>query len=148
MRKIILVIISVAILIQFVPVPRENPLSVPENEISVDAQTKSILERSCYNCHSNKTEWPAYSYVAPVSWFIVNHVSEGRKELNFSEWHNYSEKRKNKKIEEITEEINEDKMPLSSYLLLHSEAELSQEEKQIIKDGIKALSMTHQIQRD
>jgi hypothetical protein len=148
MRKIILAVISVLVLIQFIPVKRDNPLSEPANEIPINAETKLIIVRSCYDCHSNKTIWPIYSYVAPVSWFVSNHVTNGRKHLNFSEWNSYPEKRKNKKLEEIVEEINEGGMPLPSYLILHSDAKLSQNDKQLIKTEINALVSTKHIQTE
>lgn len=98
-----------------------NVYDVPENVIN-------ILENSCYDCHSNNTNYPWYSQVQPIRLIMDHHVEEGKEELNFSEFANYSERRKRNKMRAISEQIEKSKMPLSSYLWLHSNAELSTEE--------------------
>lgn len=139
MKKILLGVLAVLVLIQIIPVNRENPESDPGNEITADTDVKQILNKACYDCHSNQTKWPVYSYVAPVSWLISNHVNEGRSHLNFSEWANYSEKRKNKKLEEIIEETSEGEMPLTSYVLGHPSARLSSQEFDQLKQWANSM---------
>ncbi len=85
----------------------------------------SLLQNSCYDCHSNNTNYPWYAEVAPLSWMIAHHVDEGKEELNFSEWNTFSKKRKKKKIKEMIEELEEREMPLKSYIPMHPEAKLS-----------------------
>ena len=116
--------------IQFVPVERTNPEI--EDEVEWNAsETKQLVKRACFDCHSNETEWPWYSYIAPISWRVTEHVSHGREHLNFSEWN-----RPNEDLEEIKEKVEEGKMPLWDYLLMHSDAKLSDEEKAALLRGL------------
>ena len=78
MNKVFLIIISVILLIQLIPINQDNPEISNENEITLSGEVKQIIETSCFDCHSNKTVWPWYSYIAPVSWFVAMHVDEGR----------------------------------------------------------------------
>jgi hypothetical protein len=111
------------LLLQLVPVKRTNPPVTAE--LHMPLPVKAIFQRSCYDCHSNETRWPWYSYVAPISWLVAYDVKEGRRELNFSEWGSYSLKRKKKKLKEIWEEVEKGKMPMGIYLLTHKEARLN-----------------------
>jgi hypothetical protein len=96
-------------------------------------EVRSILERSCYDCHSNRTRWPWYSRVAPVSWFVARHVAEGREHLNFTEWDRMSPEDQAKAMEEIGETVTEGEMPLASYLLAHPEAALSEQDQTLLR---------------
>ena len=87
--RILLVIALVLFAIQLVPVPRENPPVTAE--IQAPDQVRSLLESSCYDCHSNQTVWPWYSHVAPVSWLVYRDVRKARDELNFSLWGEYTD---------------------------------------------------------
>jgi hypothetical protein len=121
------------VLIQFVPVEKTNPTFEKANELIAPPNVKSILKTSCYDCHSNETTWPFYSYIAPISWIVARDVSLGREELNFSEWNKLDNDKKNHKKEEIVEEISLDSMPVPIYLITHPSAMLSNEEKIILK---------------
>jgi hypothetical protein len=124
-RKVLVAIVLVLLGIQLVPVPRENP---PVTEvIGAPEDVQRVLENSCYDCHSNLTEWPWYSRVAPASWLVYRDVTKARDELNFSEWGDYSERRRNHKLEEIEELVADKKMPLKFYLPFHPEARLTVE---------------------
>ena len=101
-------------------------------EIEAPEKVMAILRRSCYDCHSNETVWPWYSYVAPTSWLAAKDVREGRDALNFSEWSDYNTKQQNYKRKECGEEVEDSEMPLWFYLPLHPEAELSSEDKETI----------------
>jgi hypothetical protein len=94
----------------------------------------SILKTSCYDCHSNETNWPWYSYVAPVSFLVSGDVEKGRKRVNFSEWDKYDEKKKAKKLNGIIEVIEEGEMPLSNYIITHPEAKMDPEKIRVLKD--------------
>lgn len=120
------------VLIQFIPVDRSNPPVVQEPNWD-SPQTKVLMERACYDCHSNQTKWPAYSYVAPVSLLVADHVQEGRHEFNLSDWG-----RNPGEGEEMIEEIQKGEMPMASYLLLHPEARLTDAEKDLLIAGIEA----------
>jgi hypothetical protein len=122
-RKILLVVILLVVGIQLVPVPRENPpVTAP---VAAPDDVRAVLENSCYDCHSNLTKWPWYSRVAPASWLVYKDVTKGRDELNFSEWGEYSDRRRDHKLEELEEFVTDKKMPLPIYLRLHPEAALS-----------------------
>jgi len=140
-KRLWLIILVAVIGIQFVPVERSNPPVT--DEITPPQDVAAILERSCYDCHSNQTAWPCYSKVAPISWLISNHVNEGREHLNFSTWNQYSRKDQLKLLKELVEETGKGEMPLWSYTLLHSRAELNELEVQILKDWVESLSPPH-----
>ncbi|MFQ5753108.1 MAG: heme-binding domain-containing protein [bacterium] len=116
--------------IQFIPVNRSNPPVVSEPNWDSPA-TRAYAQRACFDCHSHKTNWPWYAYVAPVSWFVADHVNEARKELNMSAW-------KLGDGDEAAKEVREGSMPLWQYKLLHSEARLTDAETQEFISGLVA----------
>lgn len=129
LQRLLLVLGLAFGVMQFFGPAKTNP-PVDETKIiaastPVPAEISAILTRACYDCHSNQTRWPWYSHVAPVSWFVVGHVNDARRHLNFSEWAAYNSKRMKRKLEEIKEEVQDGAMPLPSYLPLHPEAKLS-----------------------
>ena len=128
-----LVVLLVAM--QFVPIARTNP--PVESDVPVAAELKAILRRACYDCHSNETRWPWYSRVAPVSWLLANDVKEGRREVNFSVWNQYTENRRARKLKEIVEQLEGNKMPQWYYVLVHPEAKLSASDKEMIINWAK-----------
>lgn len=148
-----LVIIGVIALIgiQFVPVQRTNPPVVSEPKWD-SPETRALAERACFDCHSNQTKWPWYSYVAPTSWLVTDHVQEGRAKLNFSEWgmarggegeegeegEEGGEQGEGAEPDEIAEEVEKGEMPIPSYLLIHPEARLTPAETQAFIAGLKA----------
>ncbi|MFY9609582.1 MAG: heme-binding domain-containing protein [Blastocatellia bacterium] len=129
---------------QFVRPARTNPVfdeaKAIHSLVEIAPEVSAILTRACYGCHSNKTEWPWYSKVAPMSWLVISHVNDGRRHLNFSEWENYDRSKAVKKMQEIDEEVRIKAMPLSSYTLLHPEARLSDQERTLISDWARAES--------
>lgn len=112
----------------------------PDESKSMKANTQmppevaSILERSCNDCHSSKTQWPWYAQVAPVSWYLKNHVDEGRRELSMSEWGTYPQKKAVRKLGAMCEQVEKGEMPLKSYLLLHPSAKLSDADRKTLCD--------------
>lgn len=100
--------------------------------MAVPAELKTVLQRACYNCHSNETTWPWYSRVAPVSFLIANDVKEGRRQINFSAWNQYGGNRKARKLKEIVEQVEQNKMPQWYYVLVHPEAKLSPGDRELI----------------
>lgn len=140
------IIILVLVGIQFIR-PDKNQSDNQINKIEVSTEINQILAASCYDCHSNKTNYPWYNSIAPVSWFLANHVNEGKEHLNFSEWKNYNTKQKNHILEEIKEVLEEHEMPLKSYLLIHEEAKLtSNNVEKILKwvDEVKSSRKNHE----
>ena len=120
--------------IQFIRIDRTNPKVVKKNDFIAmtkpDKDIEGMIRSACYDCHSNETEHPWYTNIAPVSWWIGNHIKEGREHLNFSEWAKYSEEAKNHKLHECEEELEEGKMPLDSYTWTHGDAKLSKKQKE------------------
>ncbi len=106
---------------------------------AIPADVQLVFQKACYDCHSNNTTYPWYSYVQPVTWWLQHHVDEGKAELNFSEFAGYSLRRQYRKLEEINKEVKEGEMPLSSYTLIHSGAKLTATEKLAIANWATAL---------
>ena len=98
----------------------------------------TILKTACYDCHSNQPTYPWYTNIAPVSWWIKHHINEGSHHLNFSEWGNYTLKRKDHKLEECIELVEEDEMPMTSYTLMHKDAKLTKEQKALLLNWFKS----------
>ena len=144
-KKIGFGLIILLIAIQFVRTDGE--LTTVEKSADFIVQTnapediQNLLKTSCYDCHSNFTNTPWYGQIAPVSWYINDHINEAREELNFSAWGTYELKRKKHKLEECWEEIEKGKMPLDDYLKLHNEAKLSEEEEEKLITWFKSIDL-------
>ncbi len=125
-------IVVVGLLIQMIPLPGRgnNPAVVSEPPWD-SPQTRALAKRACFDCHSNETVWPWYSYVAPVSWLVYNDTMEGRSRMNFSEWNTQS-----RSSGDIIEEIQSGGMPPAIYLPMHPSAQLSAAEKQQLITGL------------
>lgn len=132
MKKWLRLLLIVVIGIQLYPIDRTNP--PVQSDFSGPAEVKEVLKTACYDCHSNETQWPWYSYVAPVSWLVADHVEEARAEFNLSAWDAIGEMRQMKIREEMWEEVEEGEMPLPPYVWLHSEAVLSEAQKKILEE--------------
>lgn len=125
-KKIILGMSIVFICIQFIPLNRSNPQNI--DMIDAPEPVQKIIQRACFDCHSNETQWPWYSYVAPISFLIVYDVHEGREHLNFSDWRN-----PDNEIDDIMEEIHDGEMPLLPYQWLHPESKLTHTDIQVLE---------------
>jgi hypothetical protein len=137
--KIVLIVLAVAFaVIQFYRPDTTAPPIVQvetlEASTNVPENVGQILTRSCNDCHTNKTIYPWYSQIVPASNFLANHISEGRQELNFSVWSTYETNRKRRKLDQICEQITEKEMPLPSYLWIHRDATLSDEDIKTLCD--------------
>jgi len=99
-----------------------------------------ILNKACYDCHSNQVNYPWYSKIAPISWMIIHHINEGREKVNFSEWNQLSKRKKIKFLNEIAEVVEKKEMPLSSYTLIHRDAILTDTEISAISDWTTKLT--------
>ena len=118
---------AVLLVAQLVPVDRSNPPI--QGEVAAPAGVRAILRRACYDCHSNEVRWPWYGRVAPVSWLLERDVREGRREVNFSVFDQYPEKRRRRKWTEIPEQVEKGEMPPWFYVAVHREARLSESDK-------------------
>ncbi|MDH4070078.1 MAG: heme-binding domain-containing protein [Ignavibacteria bacterium] len=104
-----------------------EPTAAIENRFPIPDDVLRILDRSCYDCHSDNTIYPWYAHIQPVGWWLADHVDEGKGHLNFDQFLTYSTVRQYHKLEEIREMVELDEMPLPSYLILHSDAVLTAE---------------------
>lgn len=145
--KLVKIIAGIALVafvgIQFIPTNRNQSDTVPKTDFmlvnKVPASVEVTLKESCYDCHSNNTAYPWYNKIQPAAWFLEDHIKEGKAELNFHEWGEYSDRRKNSKLRSIISQIEDDEMPLDSYTLIHRDAKLSEEEKTEILQFITQL---------
>lgn len=141
-KKAGIVLLAALVLAQFFGPAKTNP-PVDESRtlaasIQVTPEVQTVLQRACADCHSHETTWPWYSHVAPVSWFVINHVNDGRRHLNFSDWAKYTPQQASHKLEEIDDMVQRREMPLKSYLLLHSShAQLSEQDIRMLCDWAK-----------
>lgn len=140
LKKILIALAALAVLIQLVPqsvFPTTNPPVNPANTVEARTHTltppvNAILERSCYDCHSNRTVWPWYAKVAPFAWLLSNDVQEARREVNFSDWAQYNPTRSAHKLQQICEQVEQGDMPLWYYLPMHHAAKLSADDKSAV----------------
>jgi hypothetical protein len=135
----VLVILLVAFAgIQAIRANRDNPPIDPARTIEAvlnpPKDVDEILTRACGDCHSNATRWPWYTNVAPLAWWIADHVHEGRSELNLSDWAKLPAERQARKLEKMCRLMQKHAMPLASYRLAHGEARLSTAEIQKVCD--------------
>jgi len=142
--KIIAIVLLVAFVgIQFIPTTRNQSDTVPETDFmlvnNVPENIQNKLQVSCYDCHSNNTQYPWYNKIQPVAWFLEDHIKEGKAELNFNEWDSLSNRRKKSKLRSIIKQIESDEMPLYSYTLIHKDASFSEAEKQELIRWIEQL---------
>lgn len=140
-KKIILwIIVALLVGIQFIRINKTNPVSEPAKDFitmeNPPDQVTMMLKNACYDCHSNETVYPWYTNVAPFSWVIGKHITEGREHLNFSTWADYSKDKQSHKLEEFVEEVKEGNMPIPNYTWMHSEAKLSDEDRKLMVDWV------------
>ena len=144
LKWVVIVAAAVFVLAQFARSAKTNPATDESQTINarlqVTPQVAAIFDRSCNDCHSNKTRWPWYSNVAPVSWFVINHVDEGRRQLNFSEWGRYTQRDVEGMLKQICREVKSSSMPLSSYTPMHPGSKLSTEDVKTLCDWAGAES--------
>ncbi|MBS4042828.1 MAG: heme-binding domain-containing protein [Chitinophagaceae bacterium] len=129
MKKLYIIIIAIFIAIQFYrPASNSNPVIVSHTISSValvPENVNTIFKKACYDCHSNNTTYPWYSYVQPVGLWLNSHINDGKKHLNFDEFATYRLRKQYHKLEEIIDEVKGKEMPLKSYVLIHNDANLS-----------------------
>ncbi len=127
------------LLLQFIQIKVPNPPANidPQKEIKAPKEIASMLKTSCYDCHSYKTKMPWYGHISPMSLEVKSHIKEGRLAVNFQEWGNYSDKKKQKIYKGIVKTINF-AMPMPMYLTIHKDAKLTQAQRNKIKAWAKS----------
>lgn len=128
--------VLVLVIIQFIPNELPSASLDHAGDITktglVSQDVAVLLKTSCYSCHSNETVYPWYSYVAPSSWLVARDVREGREELNFSAWQDYDVSKMLGKLDDISSEVGEGRMPMKIYTLMHPSANLDATQRELI----------------
>ena len=142
--KIIVLILFIGFIgLQFIPknLNQSNEMLPTDftKTFEVPNDVQNILKTSCYDCHSNNTNYPWYNRIQPATWFLEGHIQDGKKELNFSEFGDYSKRRQSTKLKSIISQIKSDEMPLPSYTYIHWDAKLSEQDKELLEDWINKL---------
>ncbi len=101
---------------------------------------RNILHTSCYDCHSNNTNYLWYDYIQPARMLVESHIRRGKKELNFNEWADYSFRKQGTKLDRIIKQVQQGKMPLKSYTMLHTSARLDSNERKLLVNWLNGLS--------
>ncbi len=135
LRGILIVLVVLIVVAQLVPVTRDNPPI--QSDFNDNAAVKQVLKKSCYDCHSNESVWPWYSYVAPVSWLVASDVHEARQKINFSNWGLMPATKQKLAPQNMLDEIDEGGMPLPIYLIMHSNAKLTDADKATIRAWVE-----------
>lgn len=143
LRILFILLVAVFVVIQFFGIERSNP----EFDQNIDfitmenppAEIEKTIRAACYDCHSNETIWPWYSYMAPASWLIEEHVLNGRDNLNLNDWGEYELEDRAYIIEEMIEEMEDGEMPLPGYDALHPDARLSDEQKEALYKWLRSI---------
>lgn len=136
MKKFLLIFLAVLVIIQFIRPARNTSQETSPDHIAskhnIPADVKPILDKACNDCHTNNTYYPWYSNIQPVGWWLQYHVNEGKEHLNLSEFLSYDAKKQDHKMEELIEMVKEKEMPLNSYTWTHTEARLTDQERQVL----------------
>ena len=146
MKKTGLVLLGIFVLIQFYQ-PARNISK--QQDLSKDFVTmynapeavKNILHSSCYDCHSNNTNYLWYDYIQPARMLVERHIKHGKEEINFNEWASYTRRQQSSRLERIVSQVEKGEMPLKSYTLLHTAAKLDKEEKKVLIEWINNLQV-------
>lgn len=135
-KKILLAVGIVLIIIQFIQPAHNTSVQILATDISktvsISDSVKALLIITCYDCHSNNTNYPWYSNIQPMGWLMAYHIKKAKNQLNFSEFGSYSQRRQLSKLDGIANSIKDDIMPLNSYKLMHKSAQLNNEEKSLL----------------
>jgi len=148
-KRILIALLIIFIAIQFIRPAKNRSEGISANDIStkypVPDSVQAILKVACYDCHSNNTRYPWYAEIQPVAWWLDNHIKDGKRGLNFSEFTSYRIKKQFHRLDDINKQVKKNEMPLSSYTLIHTDAKLTEGQKLAIaawatsiRDSIKA----------
>ncbi len=143
--KIAIGLLVVMVLLQFISAPK-NVSVVSDSKsfvktLNTPKEVESILQKSCFDCHSNNTVYPWYANIQPIEMFLAKHIKEGKEKLNFDELNDLGKRQRRSKFTGIIEQIEQDKMPLNSYLWMHSDAHLSEKDKSVLIQYFETLKV-------
>ena len=138
MLKLLYAVLGVAIVIQFIRPDFKNPKTDETVTLQADKKVMNILQPACYDCHSNETKYPWYSSIVPVSWMMEEHIEDGRKALNFSDWTKIDPKIKTERLQRAIQLLDHGTMPKSSYMFMHKDSILNKDQKETLKEFFAA----------
>ena len=152
LKRIAIVAVAIFVAIQFVPttalrplmdknlepIPTTNPPVQAAQALNPPPAVAAVMRVACYDCHSNETRWPWYAHIAPMSWMLIKHVTEGRHAMNFSTWSDYKPDKQADYLRGVDDAVTNGWMPLSSYLLIHRDAVLTPEAAKLVGDWAHA----------
>jgi Haem-binding domain len=145
MKRILLIILVLLVIAQFVRPAHNAGEALAATDIThsvpVPDSVLRVLTVSCFDCHSDHTNYPWYSKIAPVSWWLNSHVNDGKRHLNFTTFNNYTFKKKLRSLDGTAKEVDNGGMPLPSYLWIHKDAKLSEAQKKMLIDWAKAAKL-------
>lgn len=149
LKKVALALLVIFVLMQFYR-PEKNSAQGDHTatfiaETNPSTEVKTILVQTCYDCHSDNTEYPWYNNIAPVSYWLADHVKHGKGHLNFSAWEEYDTKKKDHKLEEVIEMVEKGEMPLKEYTWTHEEARLTEQQREDIIEWAKRTRAIYQL---
>lgn len=140
-KKILLGLLLILALMQFVQPARNVSGQVMPNDmakiVAVPSNVQGILKKTCYDCHSNNTDYPWYTSIQPLHWFMNSHIRSGKAELNFNEFGSYAPRRQQNKLRSIENSLKDGTMPLYSYTLIHRNAILTETEKSVLINWVQ-----------
>lgn len=145
-KKILIVLLIVFVFIQFIRPAKNKSDVISDNDIStkypVPDSVQQILKVACNDCHTNNTRYPWYAEIQPVAWWLNNHIKDGKRGLNFSEFTTYRIKKQFHRLDDINEMVKKNEMPIGSYTIIHKDAILTNGQKLILANWTEALKDT------
>jgi hypothetical protein len=136
-------IVMLTLVIQAIQPTHNLSDTLGDNDISstyaISAEVHAIFRNKCYDCHSNNTRYPWYTYIQPIGWWMAAHIHDGKEHLDFSEFKTYSPKKAKHKLGELSDAVNEGWMPLDTYVLMHHDAEITAADRDAINAWLKTL---------
>jgi len=143
-KKILIIGLVIFLLMQFYqPARNKDNGEVSPSHITklynVPDSVQVIFAATCYDCHSNNTRYPWYSYIQPARFIMERHFMKGKKDMNFSEFGNYSKRRQESKFESIIKQVRSGEMPLASYTILHKNSKLTSKQKETVIHWIDSI---------
>ena len=148
-KKILVALLIVFVVMQFFG-PEKNQGEIASldpfiQETNPPDEVVLVLKQACYDCHSDFTRYPWYNKITPVNYWLDGHIDHGKGELNFSKWESYSDERKDHKMEEIIEVIQNKEMPLPSYTWIHKDAILTDSQIQSVKVWVEKVRLSYHL---
>ena len=148
-KKILLLLLIVFVIAQFFgPDKNKGDLASIDaflTDTNPPEDVKLILKESCYDCHSDVTLYPWYNKITPVNYWMADHVKHAKKHFNVSNWEGNSIKKKDHKLEELIEMVDDKEMPLNSYTWMHSKANLSDAQRESLMNWAEGVQFKYSL---